>query len=207
MSKKRGLSIDEKKQKVLEIFHESKDVFVLKDIEKLAPKKGVVLQSVKEVVQALVDDDLVHQDKIGASNFFWSFPSEAAVKLKTECKRREQELADLEKQDTSLSAQIEESKMGKEDSEDRKAKLEKMEQLQEALSKVQKEVAQYADSDPTRVEAMRVAAELAKSSANRWLDNTWALESWCKKRFQGMEETLGNFFRENGLTEDMDYIA
>ena len=83
-SKKRGLSIDEKKQKVLEIFHESKDVFVLKvcsdssaviacapqllshqsdtwslqDIEKLAPKKGVVLQSVKEVVQALVDDDL-----------------------------------------------------------------------------------------------------------------------------------------------------
>ena len=28
------------------------------DLEKLAPKKGVVLQSVKEVVQALVDDDL-----------------------------------------------------------------------------------------------------------------------------------------------------
>lgn len=84
-SKKRGLSIDEKKQKVLEIFHESKEVFVLKvrprplhsespchtasifirpvlvptqDIEKLAPKRGVTLQSVKEVVQALVDDDL-----------------------------------------------------------------------------------------------------------------------------------------------------
>ena len=30
----------------------------LQDIEKLAPKKGVVLQSVKEVVQVLVDDDL-----------------------------------------------------------------------------------------------------------------------------------------------------
>ena len=30
----------------------------LQDLEKLAPKKGVVLQSVKEVVQALVDDDL-----------------------------------------------------------------------------------------------------------------------------------------------------
>ena len=29
-SKKRGLSIEEKKTKVLEIFHESKDVFVLK---------------------------------------------------------------------------------------------------------------------------------------------------------------------------------
>lgn len=30
----------------------------LQDIEKLAPKRGVTLQSVKEVVQALVDDDL-----------------------------------------------------------------------------------------------------------------------------------------------------
>ncbi len=45
--------------------------------------------------------------------------------------------------------------------EDRKAKLEKMEQLQEALSKVQKEVAQYADSDPTRVEAMRAFPTLS----------------------------------------------
>ena len=52
------------------------------DVEKLAPKKGVIVQSVKEVLQALVDDSLVHQDKIGISNFFWSFPSEAAVKVR-----------------------------------------------------------------------------------------------------------------------------
>ena len=30
----------------------------LQDLEKLATKKGVTLQSVKDVVQALVDDDL-----------------------------------------------------------------------------------------------------------------------------------------------------
>ena len=94
---------------MLSIFHDTKDVFTLKvvcshicsshactdqderghlaapgssqDMEKLAPKKGVIVQSVKEVLQALVDDSLVHQDKIGISNFFWSFPSEAAVKV------------------------------------------------------------------------------------------------------------------------------
>lgn len=38
------------------------------------------------------------------------------LQLKTESKRREQELADLERQDASLSAQVEESKRGKEDS-------------------------------------------------------------------------------------------
>ena len=43
------------------------------DIEKLAPKRGVVLQAVKEVLQGLVDEDLVHCEKIGISNFFWYF--------------------------------------------------------------------------------------------------------------------------------------
>lgn len=43
----------------------------MQDMEKLASKEGVVLQTVKEVLQSLVDDDMVHQDRIGASNYFW----------------------------------------------------------------------------------------------------------------------------------------
>ena len=38
-----------------------------------------------------------------------------------------------------------------------------MEQLQEALSRAQKEVAQYADSDPTKVEAMSKPGALPQS--------------------------------------------
>ncbi|GJY68713.1 meiotic nuclear division protein 1 homolog isoform X2 [Tanacetum coccineum] len=37
----------------------------LKELEKLGPRKGVISQSVKDVVQSLVDDDLVSKDKIG----------------------------------------------------------------------------------------------------------------------------------------------
>jgi len=39
---------------------------------------------VKDVVQSLVDDDMVHQEKIGISNFFWAFPSEASVKVRAQ---------------------------------------------------------------------------------------------------------------------------
>lgn len=42
-------------------------IFQLKELEKLGPKKGVISQSVKDVVQSLVDDDLVSKDKIGTS--------------------------------------------------------------------------------------------------------------------------------------------
>ena len=34
-------------------------------------------QSVKEVVQGLIDDGLVNSDKIGISNYYWSYPSAA----------------------------------------------------------------------------------------------------------------------------------
>lgn len=42
-------------------------LFQLKELEKMGPKKGVISQSVKDVVQSLVDDDLVLRDKIGTS--------------------------------------------------------------------------------------------------------------------------------------------
>lgn len=41
--------------------------FQLKELEKMGPKKGVISQSVKDVIQSLVDDDLVAKDKIGIS--------------------------------------------------------------------------------------------------------------------------------------------
>ena len=62
----------------MEIFYETKDVFLLKDIEKIAPKtKGITSMSVKDVLTSLVDDGLVDSDKIGTSVYFWAFPSKA----------------------------------------------------------------------------------------------------------------------------------
>lgn len=39
----------------------------------------LVSQTVKDVLQGLIDDNLVDQDKIGASNIYWAFPSKALV--------------------------------------------------------------------------------------------------------------------------------
>lgn len=52
----------------------------MKELEKIAPKeKGIVSQSVKDVVQSLVDDGLVDTDKIGQFVCFWAFPSKAGA--------------------------------------------------------------------------------------------------------------------------------
>ncbi|XP_074983848.1 meiotic nuclear division protein 1 homolog isoform X1 [Caretta caretta] len=45
-SKKRGLSVEEKRTRMMEIFFETKDVFQLKDMEKIAPKeKGITSET------------------------------------------------------------------------------------------------------------------------------------------------------------------
>ncbi|KAL5161734.1 Meiotic nuclear division protein 1 [Glycine soja] len=59
MSKKRGLSLEQKRKKMLPIFYESQDFYLLKELEKMGPRKGVISQSVKDFVQSLVDDDLL----------------------------------------------------------------------------------------------------------------------------------------------------
>ena len=68
---KKGLSLEEKRKKMMEIFYETKDVFFLKDLEKIAPKmKGITSMYVKDVVTSLVDDGLVDTEKIGTSVCF-----------------------------------------------------------------------------------------------------------------------------------------
>ncbi|KAK9817091.1 hypothetical protein WJX72_009447 [[Myrmecia] bisecta] len=198
------MSLEEKREALLGIFHDTRDVFVLKDIEKLGSKKGVVLQSVKEVLQGLVDDDLVHQERIGASNFFWSFPSEAAVKLHSAVAKLEKQIADNAKQREDLESKLAQAKQGKEDSADRSSKLAELQGLQQQAQKLDTEVAAYADSDPEKLEAMKQAVEVAKDASSRWLDNIEALRGWCKNRFQGMEDQLDGFFRENGVADDME---
>ena len=39
---------------------------------------------VKDIVQSLVDDGLVDSDRVGTSNYFWSFPSKAVNKVQHE---------------------------------------------------------------------------------------------------------------------------
>lgn len=53
----------------------------MKELESRGDKAGVVMNTIKDTVQALVDDRRVHQDKIGAGSFFWAFPASAYIEV------------------------------------------------------------------------------------------------------------------------------
>jgi transposase len=75
MSKRKRTTADEKRTLMLQFFQEKKEFYTLKELETLIPKEcGIIHQAVKDVLQSLIDDDLVHTDKIGTAVYFWSFP-------------------------------------------------------------------------------------------------------------------------------------
>lgn len=49
--------------------------------------------AIKDVVEELISDGLVHVEKIGTSNYYWSYPSEAVHDLKRKLQQAEESVA------------------------------------------------------------------------------------------------------------------
>ena len=97
---------------MLDLFHEKKDFFQLKELEKIAPKeKGIVQGTVKDVIQSLVDDGLVDTDKIGTSVYFWAFPSKAINTKQRKLEELEQQNEALKKTRADVEAKLEKAKV------------------------------------------------------------------------------------------------
>ncbi|XP_065453951.1 meiotic nuclear division protein 1 homolog isoform X3 [Chrysemys picta bellii] len=156
MSKKKGLSVEEKRTRMMEIFFETKDVFQLKDMEKIAPKeKGITAMSVKEILQSLVDDAMVDTDRIGTSNYFWAFPSKALHARKRKLEALETQLAESSQKKERLQQSIEKSKIGRQETAERVALTKELAALRQKKEHLKAEIDQYKECDPDVVEEIR----------------------------------------------------
>ncbi|KAJ7072326.1 meiotic nuclear division protein 1 [Mycena amicta] len=179
----RGLSHDEKRVRLLEIFHETKDFYQLKELEKLAPKsKGIVSQTVKEVLQSLVDDGLVQCDKIGASNIFWAFPSQRGAILQGRVKQLKETRAGYVAQQNELNEQMELEKACRVDTSRRRERLETLAGLKKQHVALVNELEAYGACDPVKLEEKRRAGFLAHEAAVRWTDNFGMLLGHCTRQ-------------------------
>ncbi|XP_072477392.1 meiotic nuclear division protein 1 homolog isoform X1 [Notamacropus eugenii] len=204
MSKKKGLSAEEKRTRMMEIFFETKDVFQLKDMEKIAPReKGITAMSVKEVLQSLVDDGMVDSERIGTSNYFWSFPSKALHARKRKLETLSTQFSEGNQKKENLQQSIKRAKTGREDTEERASLSKELASLRQQKEQLKTELEKYKECDPEVVEEIRQANKVAKDAANRWTDNIFAIKSWAKKKFGFEESKIDKNF---GIPEDFDYI-
>uniref|UniRef100_A0A8I5ZQ57 Meiotic nuclear division protein 1 homolog n=1 Tax=Rattus norvegicus TaxID=10116 RepID=A0A8I5ZQ57_RAT len=189
MSKKRGLSGEEKRTRMMEIFFETKDVFQLKDLEKLAPKeKGITAMSVKEVLQSLVDDGMVDCERIGTSNYYWAFPSKALHARKRKLEALNSQLSEGSQKHADLQKSIEKARVGRQETEERAMLAKELSSFQDQRKKLKAEVEKYRECDPQVVEEIH---------------NIFAIKSWAKRKY-GFEET--KIDKNFGIPEDFDYV-
>ncbi|KAI9285793.1 meiotic nuclear division protein 1 [Umbelopsis sp. AD052] len=203
MPPSRGASAETKRQRMESLFHETKEFYQLKELEKLAPKRQIVLQSVKPILQSLVDDGLVNMEKIGGSNYFWSYPSAAAQTKRNKISELQEAIAALEEKNTALDAEIANAKSVREPSDMRLEILSHVERAILVQKANEEELLRFRECDPTVLCAKDKAARAAKEAANRWTDNIFTIQSHCVDKF-GIERS--EFNRNFGISDEFDNI-
>ncbi|XP_033205145.1 meiotic nuclear division protein 1 homolog [Bombus vancouverensis nearcticus] len=203
MSKRKGVSFEEKRIRLLQLFYERKEFFTLKELEKIAAKeKGIVSQAVKDVLQTLVDDGLVRSEKIGTSVYFWNFPGENLTRIEQRISEASKNIVEAEFKLQKLKDTCEKEKIGKEDTEERQILLRELEELKAKENQLNKQIAKFSDADPEVIAKLGEKVQKYKEVTNIWTDNIFAIQSWCKNKFDISVECLNKQFN---IPDDLDY--
>jgi len=169
-------------------------------MEKLGSKAGVNAMSIKGVLQEMVDDDQIRLDKIGISNYYWCFPSEALSKKQAEEAKLESSLSATESEIESLTNAIEKAKSERKESKERTTKLKEIEDLKTEIEKLNTELQKYSELEAQRGLVQKL--ELCKQAAHRWTDNTWTLADYLKKKYGCNSKDVQ---RQLQMADDFDY--
>ncbi|XP_066140524.1 meiotic nuclear division protein 1 homolog [Euwallacea fornicatus] len=202
MSKK-GVSLEEKKSRMLDLLYETGECYQLKELEKLAPKlKGVVANSVKDVIQRLLDDGLIESDKLGNSIFFWAFPGKVL-----KANKRKLEEVNIQYENTSkklklMETTIQHASVNEEESALSQT-LTEITALEIDIATLKKKLDEMKENDPHKFDDMKEKTKGLREAVNRWTDNIFAVKTWCKKKFFMDDKTLDKQF---GIPEDLDYV-
>ncbi|KAL5962158.1 hypothetical protein TSMEX_010114 [Taenia solium] len=204
MSKRRGLSADEKRERMIELFYEKNEFFTLKELERLCHReKGIPSMTVKDVLLSLVSDGLVNSDKIGASVYFWAFPSKAGQNRRKKIECLESEISDLESRFRDLEKTLAEARLGKEETSERAEALSTLDSNQLLLEKLEGSFTHLRRYHPSRVRELGSQTKSAIECANRWTDNVFQITGWLKNKFGVDDAALAKQFR---IPDNFDYI-
>ncbi|XP_020296187.1 meiotic nuclear division protein 1 homolog isoform X2 [Pseudomyrmex gracilis] len=204
MSKRKGVSVDEKRLRMLQIFYETKEFFTLKEIEKIAvQQKKIVVQSVKDVLEALVDDGLVKSEKIGTSTYYWRFPGDNITATEARISDTNKKLVEAEFKLQKIKEKIEREKEQKNDTEERRNLMKEIEKLRKEEQEIKQQIVKFSDVDEGAIAEMSKTARRYKDAANTWTDNIFSLQTWCKNKFGITEQNLNKQFN---IPDDLDYL-
>uniref|UniRef100_A0A1Q3FA87 Meiotic nuclear division protein 1 homolog n=1 Tax=Culex tarsalis TaxID=7177 RepID=A0A1Q3FA87_CULTA len=205
MSKrKKGMSADEKRSVLLEIFHDTGEFYQLKDLERIAAKeKGLKEQLVKGLLQSLEDEGLVEAAKIGPSTYYWSFPGKRRKVKQLECEELQRKVRNCDTKIEDLRGKVDEAKNNQAQSSKAAETFKELAVLKEKEAKLQADLQNLKRDDAASLKKMKQSLPKLHEAANRWTDNIFSIKSWCRNRFNIEEKAIDKQFQ---IPPDMDYL-
>ncbi|KAJ3330278.1 Meiotic nuclear division protein 1 [Gonapodya sp. JEL0774] len=174
----------------------------------LRSKEALLAQTdAKTWVGALFENNTLElfKKEIGASNYFWSFPSQGLVTRKRKIDELDAELKTQEKRLKEFNAAWQTSEVGREESAERDKTLATLATAESEHQSLIAELQLYKDNDPEVLAKKVKLAEVAKSAAIRWTDNIHTLISFARDKY-GVErgQLLASAELEEGDLEDIE---
>ena len=153
--------------------------------------------------QGLLDDGLVQKDKIGGSNYFYSFPGAEHRRVVASVDAAKDSLSSLKRKRLDLDASLAAAKVGREDEGGNR--LERLKSLSSAKvrkASLEVEVATLAENDPAVILDLQKELRMCRDGAHRWTDNVFTCKAFLVKK-KGVEPKEAEKYL--GITSAFDY--
>jgi chromosome segregation ATPase len=155
-----------------------------------------------DVNTALVDDGLVEKEKIGGSNFFWSFPAKKDRMMQVKYEKTLQNIDDMKVKVDEASHRLADAKRGREDDDgERSKKLARLGDLAKERTALEKELDSLKENDPQALADLEKELKLTTEAAHRWTDNIFNCKDYLVKK-RGLDKKEA--FRMLQITANFD---
>ena len=182
MKKKKGLSLEDKRQILMSLFKKEASFFHYKEIEKHCTQNKISYMIVKDLLKGIVGDNLVETEKIGSSAYYWSLPNRVYDALKQQKEREKQVFVNLTNEINNINKKIEDNKAMRVENEKRKENKEKMAELHEIINENLKILKDFEEKDPEKYEMYKDIVKKTDRLDEFWIDNIWSLYQWIKNK-------------------------
>ena len=204
--KRKALSADDKKQVMVTLMHTTRSVFTKDELMKLGDRAGVVEKTVMDAIETLIAERAVEKDKIGSGVFYWAFTTKALASATADAEAASAQAARDEKAADELEAQVQAATAaqgGTNAASARAAKALKAVEMERRREALKAELLAQADRDPEVIAQFEQRVKDAKSGADRWTENVWAVRSHLVKKL-GLEPKRADAML--GISDSFGYI-
>ena len=142
-----------------------------------------IFHRIADINTELVNDGLVEKEKIGGSNYFWSFPAKKDRLMQLKYEKMLQTIEDTKVKVEDANARLADAKRGREDDDgERSQKLARLSELATEKAKLEAELGSLKENDPQALADLEKELKFVTEAANRWTDNIFNCQTYLVKK-------------------------